>query len=504
MTRTTTNPRTTRLGPARPAGPRDSSAHAEREISSQVLFGREAPRDLECEMCLLGSLILEPKMLLDAQAFISSATDFYDDKHAHIYQAITDLYDKTGTGDLVQLISLLRDRKQLERVGGVEYLETLANCVPAATNAPHFARIVSDKARLRRLIDTAGQIIYDAYHTGQDVTIAEVIDQAAASVNDLALRGVQSHTASLEEELDRVIRRAEVADGSNPDGIFTRFDDFDQMVCGGFKPGEFIVVGARPSMGKTSWATNVAEQVAKGGGDNYTPVPTLFISREMKKSQLTERILAGRSGINLSKFRANTPLSDRELSNALQAGAELKALPLYIDDAPNTDITSIRALTRKLVQQHGIRIVIIDYLQLLSAGHHRHENRTVEVGAISRGLKLLALELNIAVVCLAQLNRASTDRARPRMNDLRESGSIEQDADVVLLLHREEYYHKADPQWAIEHPDEIGIAELIVEKQRSGPTGVVRLRWFDHLTRFGNINQHTPAIDTGGIFNTNG
>lgn len=502
-----TNPdsRTNRMMRARksgPAGPRDTSAHAAEQISTQILFDRTPPRDLECEMCLLGSLILEPKMVLDAQAILTGASDFYDDKHAAIYQAIIDLYDKTGTGDLAQMISLLRDRQQLERCGGVDYLEVLANSVPAATNAPHFARIVSDKARVRRLIDTAGQIIYDAYHIGQDVTITQVIDQAAAAVNDLALSGSTSHTATLEDELDAVLRRAEVADGSNPDGIATGYYDLDIMVPGGLKPGDFVVIGARPSMGKTSLATNIAEQICACGGENNTSVPTLIISREMKKTQIVERILAARSGINLSKFRSNTALLDTELRSALTAGAELKTLPLLIDDAPQCDIASIRAKTRQLVQQHGIRVVIIDYLQLLESGSHRYENRTVEVGAISRGLKKLANELSIVVICLAQLNRASTEHTRPRMSDLRESGSIEQDADIVMLLHREEYYHKADPQWALDHPDMVGIAELIIDKQRSGPTGVVKLRWLDHLTRFVNAGQqtHHALHNVGSIF----
>lgn len=483
-------------------GPRDTSAHAAEQISAHVLFDRQPPRDLECEMSLLGSLILEPKMVLDAQANLTSAADFYADKHREIYQAIVDLYDTTGTGDLTQLLSLLRDRGQLERVGGVDYLEQLANTVPAATNAPHFARIVSEKARVRRLIDTAGQIIYDAYHLGQDVTVTQVIDQAAAAINDLALTGTSSHTATLEDELDRVLRRCEVADGRNPDGVFTRYDDLDQMVVGGFKPGDFVVIGARPSMGKTSLATNMAEQICMAGGENMNHVPTLIISREMKKTQIVERILAARSGINLSKFRSNTALNDRELRSALTAGAELRAMPLLIDDAPQCDIASIRAKTRQLVQQHGIRVVIVDYLQLLESGTHRYENRTVEVGAISRGLKKLANELSIVVICLAQLNRASTEHHRPRMSDLRESGSIEQDADIVMLLHREEYYHKADPQWALDHPDMVGIAELIIDKQRSGPTGVVKLRWVDHLTRFVNAGPHgSPSQDNvGSIF----
>lgn len=472
------------------------------QISAQELFDRQPPYALEAEMCLLGSLILEPKIIPEALPFVRGSKDFYDDKHGHIYQAIIDLYDQRNTGDLVQLIDLLRDRKVLDLCGGVDYLETLANSVPAATNAPHFARIVGEKAKLRRLIDTAGQIIYDAYHTGElgPEGAREVLDKAEMAVFEIAQEAASSDPQSLAELLELELQRIEKADfeGGGYSGVATGYYDLDEMLRG-FQPGEFIIIAARPSMGKTALAMNLAEQMAMGGliagqaSGKQSPVG--FFSLEMSKGAIVQRLLSARSGVSGQSLRGGHKISDRDLRELIVAAEDLKHAPIYIDDSPDLTVLNLRARARRMSAQYGIKCIMIDYLQLMSAPGAARESRQVEVSTISRGVKSLARELNVPVICLSQLNRGSENREgnRPRMSDLRESGSIEQDADVVILLHREEYYHVQDENWKLENPDKVGIAELIIAKQRNGPTGVVKLAWDNKTTRFKSLDQHSQA-----------
>ncbi|GDY00125.1 hypothetical protein LBMAG48_25280 [Phycisphaerae bacterium] len=968
-------------------------------ISAQELFDRQPPYALEAEMCLLGSLILEPKIIPDALPLVRSAKDFYDDKHGHIYQAIIDLYDQRNTGDLVQLIDMLRDRKVLDLCGGVDYLETLANSVPAATNAPHFARIVGEKAKLRRLIDTAGQIIYDAYHTGElgPEGAREVLDKAEMAVFEIAQETAATDPQSLAELLELEMRRIETADfeGGGYSGVATGYYDLDEMLRG-FQPGEFIIIAARPSMGKcltadseivcrdgsvttieelcqrqsgeiptlhdnmklawatpsafindglkpafevttrlgrrirttithpfltidgwtplgnlqvgakiavprvlhvqgtrelpehrikllayligdggltgttprftnsnpriaadfaaaveafggmtttlsstregeapswrisrddgatlaareafasalrhelaranltqqsvaqavgvskatlthwtqaqtvpdeaafaklcmvlnvqpaalapdllsarhnapsplTSWlselglmgkgshdkcvpaciftlpreqlalflnrlfatdgwatalasgqsqlgyasvnerlarqvqhlllrfgiiaslkqrwikyrdarrcswqlditdatsirtfieeigifgkepalqrvslalaqrrpqtnrdlvpveiwprieqakgemswsqlartigastnlhvgsralsrtrlakiadalhdqslsqlassdiywdeivsieplgmrqvydltipathnfvandvcvhntalAMNLAEQMAMGGliagQQSGKQSPVGFFSLEMSKGAIVQRLLSARSGVSGQALRGGHKIPDRDLRELIIAAEDLKHAPIYIDDSPDLTVLNLRARARRMAAQYGIKCIMIDYLQLMSAPGAARESRQVEVSTISRGVKSLARELNVPVVCLSQLNRGSENREgnRPRMSDLRESGSIEQDADVVILLHREEYYHVQNEDWKMENPDKVGIAELIIAKQRNGPTGVVKLAWDNKTTRFKSLDQHSQASGAG-------
>jgi replicative DNA helicase len=471
-------------------------------ISAQQLFEKQPPQALEAEMSLLGSMILDPRIIPDVLPFVRKGEDFYSESNGAVFKAIVDLYDQRNSGDLVQLIDMLRDRHVLDTIGGVDYLEQLAASVPTSVNAPHFAKIVGEKAKLRRLIDTAGSILYDAYHVGElgPEGAREVLDRAEMAVFEIAQEQAASDPQSLAELLELELQRIEAQDfgDGSMSGVATGYYDLDDKLRG-MQPGELIVLAARPSMGKTALALNLAEQMACGGiasGQQATKrVPVGIFSLEMSKQALVQRMLSARSGVSGQLLRGGTRMGDKNLRDLMMAADELKAAPIYIDDSPDLTVLNLRARARRMVAQHGVKAIMIDYLQLMSSPGAARESRQVEVSAISRGVKALARELKVPILCLSQLNRASESREgnRPRMSDLRESGSIEQDADVILLLHREEYYHVQDESWKQENPDKVGIAEIIIAKQRNGPTGVVKLYWDNNTTRFKNYDSHMQS-----------
>lgn len=472
-------------------------------LSAQKLFEREPPRSLEAEMSLLGSMILEPRVVGDVISFVKGAEDFYKEAHGHIYRAVVEIYDTRNSGDLVQITDLLKQRGVFEQVGGGSYLVELASAVPTATNAKHYAKIVAEKAKLRRLIDAAGQILHEAYHTGDlgPDGAREVIDRAETAVFEIAQETDSADPQALGELLEAEMRRIEADDfeGGGYRGLPTGYGDLDEMLRG-LQPGELVIIAARPSMGKTALALNLAEQVAVGGVPVPGAAPTrhhpvAVFSLEMSRNAIAQRMLSARAGISGQMLRGGHKIPDQDFRRLLEAADDLRQAPIYVDDTPNLTVLQLRARARRMVSMYGIRCVMIDYLQLMTAPGAARESRQVEVSAISRGVKALARELNIPVICLSQLNRASEQREgnRPRMADLRESGSIEQDADVIVLLHREDYYHTQDPDWRLDNPDKVGLAELIVAKQRNGPTGVVKLRWDDRTTRFRAFEPHAAA-----------
>jgi len=473
------------------------------------LFDREPPQSLEAEMSLLGSMLLDPQVIGDILSTVKRGEDFYLEAHGAIYRVLVALYDKYHSVDLVQVVDALRDKGDLDAVGGAEYLVRLAESVPSAVNAPHYARIVAEKAKLRRLIEAAGQILYDGYHAS-DLSAEgarEVLDRAEMAVFEIAQEAQTNEPQRLAELLHQEIERLENSEGKGYSGVPTGFADLDGLLQG-LQPGELIIVAARPSMGKTALALNMAEQIAFGGATRAsgTRTPVALFSLEMSKSAVVQRLISAASGVSSQHLRSGGDLGLERWKKLLAAAQELREAHVYIDDTPNMTILQLRARARRLVAQHGVKCLMIDYLQLMSAPGSSREGRQNEVSAISRGVKALARELNVPVVCLSQLNRASEQREgnRPRMSDLRESGSIEQDADVIVLLHREEYYHTQTPDWAIENPDKVGVAELIVAKQRNGPTGVVKLTWDSSTTRFknhaaGNIDiGYVPPPSGGG------
>ncbi|MBL8990958.1 MAG: replicative DNA helicase [Phycisphaerae bacterium] len=472
------------------------------------LFDRDPPFSLEAEMSLLGSLMLDPRQAMDVMQIVKGSECFYSEAHGAIYDAIIHTVDRRGTVDIQILLDALRDRKLIDAVGGGTYLEQLANSVPNAINAPHYARIVADKHRLRRLIDAAGQVLYDAYHAGpaEGEDVKAVIDKAESRVFEIAQEEQTSEIEPLNSLLEKEYQRLMDIDEGKlvHQGVATGFVDLDEML-GGLQSGEMVILAARPSMGKTALALNICEQIAMGSSEPGSshkvrePMPVGLFSLEMSKASLAQRLLASWSGIEGHKIRTGR-LSKRapndEYKVLLDAAQQLGQAPIFVDDTPGLTVLSLRARARRMVAQHKVRAIMVDYLQLLTAPGAARESRQVEVSAISRGVKALARELNVPVIALSQLNRGPEGREgnRPRLSDLRESGSLEQDADVVMLLHREEYYHVQDEDWKSQNPDKVGVAEIIIAKQRNGPTGVARLSWDSGTTRFRN---YTPGGDGG-------
>lgn len=448
------------------------------------------PHSPEAEVSLLGSMILDPRVIADVLPLVSTPDDFFLPANAAVFAAILQVYERHQTGDLVEIAQVLRDSGALDDVGGPDYLATLASAVPTPANAPHYARVVSEKGRLRRLINAAGEIIFDAHNAGKlgPEGAREVLDRAEMLVFNIAQEDQRSDPQRLAELLDIEIQRLQDQDGRGITGLATHFHDLDRMLSG-LQPGEMVILAARPSMGKTALALNLAEQMALASSP-WSPrsearVPVAFFSLEMTKSAVVQRLISGRSGVSSHTLRSGS-LSMEHMAAIDSAYADLRSAPLLIDDTPAMTVLQLRARARRLVAQHDVRAVFIDYLQLLTAPGAARESRQVEVSTISRQIKALARELSVPVICLSQLNRASEQRQgnRPRMSDLRESGSIEQDADVVMLLHREDYYHTGDQAWLAENQDKQGVAEIIIAKQRNGPTGVVNLLWDDSITRF--------------------
>jgi replicative DNA helicase len=452
------------------------------------LFDQLPPHSVEAEMSLLGSIILAGTenihLIGEVMQILQDPAAFYLPKHAQIYRTLVELYDRYQAVDTVQLTERLKAESQFEAIGGIDYLVELAESVPTAINAPRFAQIVSDMAKRRRLIDAAGKILREAHESPEST--ADVVSQAEQMIFEIA----QASTTNDPVELSILVQEAfekleERAGGSSLTGVPTGYYKLDEMLSG-LQNGEMIILAARPSMGKTALALNIAEHIAV---TNRQPVAVF--SLEMSKQQLAERLLSARSAVDSQRIRRNM-LNAEDLQRLQRAAGELSEAPMFIDDTASMSIVELRAKARRLASRHHIKAIVVDYLQLMR--NPGSENRVQEVGAISRGIKALARELSVPVICLSQLNRNSENREskRPMLADLRESGSIEQDADVVMMLHREEYYHH-DDDWKADNPEKIGMSELIIAKQRNGPTGTVELR-FDHkTTRF--INPHSSVLD---------
>lgn len=443
-------------------------------MKSGTMFDKPMPTAPEAEMMLLGSFMLDPSQIEAVQPI--RRDDFYDERHGTIYEAIAHVYDAKGDAfDAGLLADRLRVIGAYDQIGGQEYLIELASSTPTAVNAPHYAAIVRDRASIRAMIDALSTGLHESYHFadhGPDA-VREIADRTEGRLHAITDRAKGDPTVGMESLAEILQAEAERLCSDHPSvAVPTRYTDLDEKLGGGFYPGEFIVIGARPSMGKTALSMNIAENIAAHG----TPVGIL--SMEMSRAALSHRLIANAAGVPLAAMRGGKILTDDQRRAMLDACEQVKHYPLFIDDTGGLSVTLARTKVRRMVQRHGVRVVVIDYLQLMTAPGAK-ESRQVEVSAISRGLKALAKECGIPVVCLSQLNRANEARAdqRPRMADLRESGSIEQDADVVMMLHREEYYRPNEEKWR-------GRAELILAKQRNGPTGTVKLAWNSERTRF--------------------
>ncbi|MBX3372926.1 MAG: replicative DNA helicase [Phycisphaeraceae bacterium] len=457
------------------SAPRSKAARGRDWQQVAKLLNELPPHAIEAEMSLLGSVFLEPQVLGDILLVLRSGDDFFDPANGRIFDVMVELYDRHSSLDIVQLNQVLHDRDILNAVGGLEYLIELAQSVPSAANATHYARLVREKSSIRSLINAAGEILHEAYTSADEPR--EILESAERRIYQIAQQTEQTHAVPMDQLVLEVLQLIEENDGRLVTGVPSGYADLDEMTQG-LQPGEMIILAARPSMGKTALALNLTEQIATAGH------PVAVFSLEMSRQQLVQRLISARSGVDSQRIR-RAVLGREEWERLRRACSELHDSPIFIDDTPGLSMMQMRAKARRLRSRHDIKAIIIDYLQLMTSGR-RAESRQVEISEISRSVKAMARELEVPVICLSQLNRAAEQREghRPRMSDLRESGSIEQDADVVLMLHREEYYHQADPTWREHNPDKAGLAELIIAKQRNGPTGTVRLTWVSEITRF--------------------
>jgi len=438
------------------------------------------PESLEAEAAVLGSMILDRECIGQVVQQIT-ADDFYRPEHQEVFDTLVLLYEKNSDIDLVLLRDELKKRNKLKTVGGVDYLVRIAESVPSAASVEYYTNIVKEKSLLRQLVRVSSEILNDAYSEAGEV--AEKLDTAEQKVFAVTEKNIVGSVVPLKSLLMEAFENIESRKGAHVTGLPTGYDELDGQLCG-LQKGEMIIIAGRPSMGKTSFALNIAEHV---GADN--DIPVAIFSLEMSKQQLAERFLCSRGRIDSQRVRKGV-ISTEEHAQLTQIGTELFDKPIFIDDSTGLTPLMIRAKCRRLKAQYDIQCVLIDYLQLMTLGR-AVESRQQEISAISRYLKALARELNVPVVVMSQLNRSPEGRVghRPMMSDLRESGSIEQDADVVMLLHREAYYHKGDKDWEQQNPDKLNTAELIIAKQRNGPTGMVEFVFDGQYTRFESISR---------------
>lgn len=434
---------------------------------------RVPPHNLQAEESLLGSMLLSKDAIAVASELIH-ADDFYKPAHGYIFDAVTALTAAGEPADPVTVAEELRRANLLDAIGGPATLVTLQANTPAVSNAHRYAKIIEEHALLRRLIGVAGEIAEIGYDLPEDVTKA--VDTAESLVFEVAQRRVTDTMAPIHDLLDANLDRLEqlYERGAAITGTPTGYTDLDELTSG-LQPGALVVVGARPAMGKTAFSLCMATHAALEGGQ-----PVLVFSLEMGQLELTQRMLCAEAKVDAKRMR-NGNLNESDWAKIAHATGRLAEAPIWIDDNPNLTIMEIRSKARRLQQKVGqLGLIVVDYLQLMT-GRSSAENRQVEVSEISRGLKILARELECPVVALSQLSRQLEMRAdkRPMLADLRESGSIEQDADIVMFIYRDEIYSPESP--------DRGTAEIIVGKQRNGPTGMVRLAFLDHYTKFANM-----------------
>lgn len=434
---------------------------------------RVPPQDLDAEQSVLGSMLLDREAIFRVMKIVGPQ-DFYQESHRLIYQAMLELSDLGQPADLITVTSFLRKAGQLSQAGGVAYVASLANLVPVAANAEYYAYIVEEKSLLRTLIQLATRIANLGYEGAEGAT--QLLDQAERMIMDLHSKRGGSAFASIKEIVFGVLDRIQEAYLNRSEeltGVPTGFIELDRLT-GGLQGGDLIILAGRPSMGKTALGLTVAQNVAV-----KKKLPVAVFSLEMSKEQLVQRLICQEAMVDLHRVRTGQ-LEEEDFARVTQAAGELASCPLFIDDFSGITARQIRARCRELQFEKGLSLVVIDYLQLMQ-GNGRVENRQQEIAGISRSLKGMAKELNLPVLALAQLSRQAELRkdSKPQMADLRESGSLEQDADVVMFIYREEYYNKDS--------EKKGIAEIIISKQRNGPTGVVELAFLREYTRFVNL-----------------
>jgi replicative DNA helicase len=449
-------------------------------VAASLLDPRDRPANVDAERAVLGSILLKPDVCDDI-ALVVRAEDFSDESHQLLYRHLLDLHDSGKRIDATIVVERLKTQGDFERIGGAAALADVVQAVPHAAHATHYAAIVRDKALLRSMIDAGTDILRDAYDASDEPR--QLLARAEEKIFSILERRSSAEAKPIQSVLEEVMVRmdARMKHEHTIGGVETGFTDLDQL-CGGLHNSELVILAARPSMGKTALAMNIAEHAAIN-----LKQPVLFVSLEMAALELADRLLCSAAQVNGHRLRNGT-ISQEDRRRLVQKSSEIGAAPLFIDDTPSRTLTEIAAVARRLKRKQGLSMIVIDYLQLIEPDNPR-DPRQEQVARIARRLKGMSRELDIPVLCLAQLNRqaeVSRDN-RPRLNHLRESGAIEQDADVVMFVHREEYYQTND-----EDRERVrGQAEIIIAKQRNGPIGDVKLLWQHDFTRFVNL-EHRP------------
>ena len=450
--------------------------NSSRAKNNAAEFERTPPQDVIAEQSVLGGMLLSKDAISDVVEILRER-DFYRPAHELIYDAIVDLYGRGEPADPVTVSAELTKRGDLVRAGGAPYLHTLISSVPTAANAGYYAQIIRERAIMRRLVEAGTKIVQLGYTDEGEVD--DAVDQAQAEVYAVTERRESEDYVQLSELLPAAYDEIEkISSGVAGEGVKTGFKDLDALT-NGFHPGNMIVLAARPAVGKSTLGLDIARYASI-----HKRETSVIFSLEMSRSEITMRMLSAEARVPLNNIRSGQ-LGEEEWARMARRMGEISDAPLFIDDSPNLSLMEIRAKSRRLKQRHDLKLIVIDYLQLMTSGK-RVENRQQEVSEFSRQLKLLAKELNVPVVAISQLNRSPEQRSdkKPMLSDLRESGSIEQDADVVILLHREDLY---DSQ------NRSGEADLIVAKHRNGPTRTITVSAQLHLARFTDMAANFPT-----------
>ena len=440
--------------------------------------GKVPPQNIEAEVSLLGSILIDDDVITAIADRIDSG-DFYDRRHGTIYAAILKLYEQHKPIDLLTLSSALKDSEELESIGGSGYLTELTNAVPTAAHGEHYADIVAEKSMRRKLIKASEDIVKLSFHQNEG-TVAEILEEAEKRIFAVSQRTTKQDLVSIEQILAEGFDRLDELHKNKGKlrGIKTGWKDLDNKTAG-LQRSDLFILAARPAMGKTTFVLNLAQNVAV-----QEKQAVLFFSLEMSKDQLVDRMLSAQSGVDAWNIRTGN-LSDDDFERLGASMGELSEAPIYIDDTPGITVMEMRTKARREAQKHPLGLIIIDYLQLMSGSRAGGEfNRVQEVSEISRGLKLIAREMNVPVIALSQLSRSVESRSPqiPQLSDLRESGSIEQDADLVAFLYREDYYN---PETDRQH-----IADLIIAKRRNGPTGRIEFYFHPEKLKFVSLDSN--------------
>lgn len=444
--------------------------------TKQVSAGKVPPQSLDAEMSLLGAVLIDEEVLADISEHVT-VKDFYDKRHATIFGGMMKLYEHHRPVDLLTLTDQLKKKDELEAVGGSAYLTELTNYVPTAAHAESYAEIVAQKAVRRRLIKASADISELGYD--EQTTTQELLEKAEAELFSVSDQSLKQDLVSIESILTESFDRIEELHRNKGQlrGIRTGYKDLDNMTAG-LQRSDLIILAARPAMGKTTLVTNLAYNVA-----TIAKLPVLFFSLEMSKEQLIDRMLADASGVDSWNIRTGN-LSDDDFSKISEAMGEMAEAPIFIDDTPGLSVLEMRTKARRAAHDQPLGLIIVDYLQLMQATVTKNGNRVQEISEISRGLKLIARELNVPLIALSQLSRAVESRTPPipMLSDLRESGSIEQDADIVSFIYRPGYYEP-------DNPEVQNITDLIIAKHRNGPVGKVQLYFHPERLRFMSLDK---------------